>query len=92
MNAYLNLAILKLDADKKIIDEMNKLGNSEKDNKRYEVLKKQRNDMFLATLPYLEKANELAPKNEDVVTTLLNVYGALEMTDKKKALKEKMGK
>ena len=48
--------------------------------------------MFLATLPYLEKANELAPKNEDVVTTLLNVYGALEMTDKKKALKEKMGK
>ncbi|MFN9115779.1 MAG: tetratricopeptide repeat protein [Bacteroidota bacterium] len=33
-NAYLNLAILKLDADKKIIEEMNKLGTSEKDNKR----------------------------------------------------------
>lgn len=92
VNAYLNLAILKLDADKKIIDEMNKLGNSDKDTKRYEVLKKQRNDMFLATLPYLEKANELDPKNEDVATTLLNVYGALEMIDKKKALKAKMGK
>ena len=92
INAYLNLAILKLDADKKIIEEMNKLGTSEKDNKRYEVLKKQRTDMFNSALPYLEKANELSPENEDVANTLLNVYGALEMTDKKKALKAKMGK
>lgn len=91
-NAYLNLAILKLDADKKIIDEMNKLGTSEKDNKRYEVLKKQRTDMFTSALPYLEKAYELTPENEDVANTLLNVYGALEMVDKKKALKAKMGK
>lgn len=91
-NAYLNLAILKLDADKKYVDEMNKLGNSEKDNKRYEVLKKQRNEMFSSTLPYLEKAYELDAKNEDVANTLLNVYGALEMMDKKKALKAKLGK
>ena len=92
INAYLNLAILKLDGEKKIIDEMNKLGTSEKDNKKYEVLKKQREKIFQDALPYLEKANELNPKNEDVATTLLNVYGALEMTDKKKALKAKMGK
>ena len=71
---------------------MNKLGTSEKDNKKYEVLKKQREKIFQDALPYLEKANELNPKNEDVATTLLNVYGALEMTDKKKALKAKMGK
>jgi tetratricopeptide (TPR) repeat protein len=92
INAYLNLAILKLDGDKKILEEMKKLGTSEKDNKRYEVLKKQRDTVFTDSLPYLEKANELAPTNEDVATTLLNVYGALEMTDKKKALKAKMGK
>jgi tetratricopeptide (TPR) repeat protein len=91
-SAYLNLAILKLDADKKIIDEINKLGTSEKDNKRYELLNKQRTEMFNSALPYLEKAYELDAKNEDVATTLLNVYGALEMTDKKKALKAKMGK
>lgn len=89
INAYLNLAILKLDADKKIFEEMNKLGNSEKDNKRYEVLKKQREAIFTGALPYLEKANELNPENEEVRTTLLNVYGALEMTEKKKALKAK---
>ena len=89
-NAYLNLAILKLDGDKKLIEEMNKLGNSEKDNKRYAVLKKQRETVFKDALPYLEKASELDPSNKDVKTTLLNVYGALEMTEKKKALKAKM--
>jgi len=92
INAYLNLSILKLEGEKKLIEEMNKLGTSEKDNKRYEVLKKQREDIFKSALPYLEKAYELSPQNEDVATTLLNVYGALEMTDKKKALKAKMGK
>ena len=92
VNAYLNLSILKLDGEKKIIAEMNKLGTSEKDNKKYEVLKKQREDVFKSAIPYLEKANELNPENEDVAITLLNVYSALEMTDKKKALKEKMKK
>ncbi|MFV5689651.1 tetratricopeptide repeat protein [Flavobacterium sp. ZT3R25] len=90
VNAYLNLAILKLDGDKKLIAEMNKLGNSEKDNKRYLVLKKQREIVFKDALPYLEKASELDPSNKEVKTTLLNVYGALEMTEKKKALKAKM--
>lgn len=92
VNAYLNLATIKLEGEKKIIDEMNKLGTSDKDNKRYEVLKKERETIFLSTLPYLEKAFELDPKNEDVGMTLANVYGALEMTDKKKAVKAKMGK
>ncbi|MBP6425512.1 MAG: tetratricopeptide repeat protein, partial [Flavobacterium sp.] len=54
VNAYLNLAILKLDADKKLFEEIQKLGNSEKDNKRYEVLKKQREAVFASALPYLE--------------------------------------
>ncbi|MFV7234851.1 MULTISPECIES: tetratricopeptide repeat protein [Flavobacterium] len=90
VNAYLNLAILKLDADKKLFEEMNKLGNSEKDNKRYLVLKKQREAVFMDALPYLEKASELDPSNNEVKATLLNVYGALEMTEKKKALKAKM--
>jgi tetratricopeptide (TPR) repeat protein len=91
MGAHLNLAILKMRDEQKIVDEMNKLGTSDKDNKRYEVLKKQRDDMFRSAIPHLEKAYEIKP-DEDVANTLLNVYGALEMTDKKKALKAKMGK
>lgn len=92
VNAYLNLAILKLDADKKLFDEIQKLGNSEKDNKRYEVLKKQREVVFTSALPYLEKASELDGSNEEVKNTLLSVYRALEMTEKVKALKAKMKK
>ena len=90
VNAYLNLAILKLDADKKLFDEIQKLGNSEKDNKRYEVLKKQREVVFKDALPFLEKATELDPANKEVKSTLLSVYRALEMTDKAKELKAKM--
>ncbi|SFC78149.1 tetratricopeptide repeat protein [Flavobacterium phragmitis] len=89
-NAYLNLAALKLEAEKPIIDEMNKLGTSAKDMKRYDVLKAQRENVFKGVIPYLKKANELDPKNEDVSKTLLGVYSALEMTAEAKALKAKM--
>ena len=80
-----------MEGESKLVDEMNKLGTSEKDNKKYEVLKKQRDEMFRSAIPYLEKAYELKSE-EDVANTLMNVYGALEMSDKKKALKAKMGK
>ena len=92
VNAYVNLAALKLDAEKPIIDEMNKLGTSKKEMERYEVLKKQREDIFKSTIPYLKKAVELDPKNEGASSTLLSVYRALEMTTEYKALKAQLGK
>jgi tetratricopeptide (TPR) repeat protein len=90
INAYINLAAMKLENEKVIIDEMNKLGTSTKDMKRYDDLKKKREDLFKATIPYLEKAVELDSKNTDVFKTLLGVYNALEMTAEYKALKAKM--
>jgi len=88
-NANLNLAELLLRADEKFVNEMNKLGTSEKDNKRYEVLKAEREKNFKAVLPFLEKAYELQPDNDAAKKTLMSVYNALEMTDKYKALKAK---
>ena len=90
INGYINLAALKLENEKAIIDEMNKLGTSTKDMKRYDELKKKREELFKATIPYLEKAVELDPKNVDVSKTLLGVYSALEMTAEYKALKAKI--
>lgn len=90
INAYINMAAMKLEDEKVIIDEMNKLGTSTADMKRYDVLKKKREDLFRSTIPYLQKAVELEPKNVDVSKTLLNVYSALEMTAEYKALKAKM--
>lgn len=88
-NAYLNLSELLLRGDEKYVEEMNKLGTSEKDNKRYTVLKAEREKNFKSILPYLEKAVELKPTDEPAKKTLLSVYNALEMTDKYKALKAK---
>lgn len=86
-NAYLNLAAVKLAADKTLTEQMNKLGTSAADNKKYEQLKAQRVALFKGVLPNLEKAHELAPDDTTVTTNLLSVYNYLEMTDKYKALK-----
>jgi tetratricopeptide (TPR) repeat protein len=90
LNAYINMAALKLESENTIIAEMNKLGTSDKDMKRYAVLKTQRQGVFRSVIPYLVKALEIDPKNEDVSKTLLGVYSALEMTAEKKALEAKM--
>ncbi|KAF2517862.1 tetratricopeptide repeat protein [Flavobacterium foetidum] len=89
-NAYINLSVLKLEAEKPIIDEMNKLGTSAKDMKRYDELKVKRENVFKSVIPYLKKANDLDPKNEDIAKTLIGVYNALEMTAEAKAVKAKM--
>ena len=90
LNAYINMAALKLDDEKVIIDEMNKLGTSANDMKRYDVLKAKRENLFKSTIPYLEKAHELNPTDIDIAKTLLNVYNALEMMPEAKALKVKV--
>jgi tetratricopeptide (TPR) repeat protein len=88
-NAYMNLAILKLDGEKEIVESMNKLGTSTADMKKYDVLKVKRENMYKAAIPYLEKAYELFVGDKDVKATLLNMYNALDMTEKAKALKAK---
>ena len=90
INAYINLAALKLENEKVIIDEMNKLGTSAKDMKRYDELKLKRENLFKSVIPFLQKAVELDSTNIDVAKTLLNVYSALEMTPEYKTLKEKI--
>ncbi|MCW2120097.1 tetratricopeptide repeat protein [Flavobacterium sp. 7A] len=91
MNAYINLVGLKLEAETPLNAEMNKLGTSDKDNKRYEVLKAEKKKLYQSVVPLLVKGLEIDPTNKDVANTLISVYGALEMSADKKALKEKMG-
>lgn len=86
-NAYLNLAILKLDAEKVLIEKMNKLGTSAPEMKKYDVLKKQREDVYKSAIPYLKKVVELDPENVDAIRTLVGVYNAIELFDEAKALK-----
>lgn len=88
-NAYINLSALKLEGEKEIVEAMNKLGTSDADNKKYDALKAKRASLYKSVIPYLEKANELLSDDQDIKSTLLNMYYALDMTDKAKALKAK---
>lgn len=92
VNAYINLAALTLGEETKLIDEMNGLGSSSADNKRYDELRTMRLDLFRKAIPNLEKALEIDQNNESASTTLINIYGALGETAKLNALKAKMEK
>lgn len=89
-NAYYNLAAVKIDQSQVLLDQMNKLGTSAADNKKYEVLKNQREDILKVAITHLEKTVSIDDKNVEAKKVLINVYNALEMTDKAKALKATM--
>ncbi len=88
-NAYLNLAFLKLQKDEEITNEMNSLGMTAADNKKYDVLLKQKQDMYRDAMNDLEKVVSINPDNNEAVQTLKGIYNALEMTDKLNALNAK---
>lgn len=88
--ALINIAVLKLSGEDKLVEEMNNLGNSAADNKKYDELKQQRKDIYKETLPYLEKALKLSPNNAEVVRTLMNIYGQLAEDAKYKEMKAKL--
>lgn len=89
-NAYMNLAVLKLSGEKEIVDAMNKItGTSAAEMKKYDALKVKREGIYKSAIPFLEKAYELFPGDKDIKSTLINMYNALDMNDKAKALKAK---
>lgn len=90
VDAYINLSEILLRGDEPIFQELNKLGTSDKDNKRYEVLSAQRKAIFNSIVPLLEKALLIKEDNVAAQKTLLSMYKVLEMTDKAKELKAKI--
>lgn len=82
-SANLNMAALILDKDKTIIDEMNSLGNSNADNKRYDSLKEERMNLYRESIPYLEKALKGNPENIEAIRTLYNIN--IQLGDQAKA-------
>lgn len=86
-NAYFNLAAIKIDAASRMLDDMNKLGTTAAENKKYDAMKKQRDELLVSIMNLLEKTVELDPANDDAKLSLASVYSALEMTAKAKAMK-----
>ncbi|MCT4630049.1 MAG: tetratricopeptide repeat protein [Winogradskyella sp.] len=90
-NAALNLSFLEVDKGNAMNDEMNSLGNSAADNKRYDELRSQKSELFKTGAEILEKfiSNNQNMKNADIYNQLANIYSALGETEKYKSNKEK---
>ena len=86
VDAYLNLVAVILDGEQSIVDEMNNLGTSKKDNIRYDELKVERENLYKECIPFLEKLIEVSPTNIDALNTLKNIYGVLGENEKFKDL------
>ena len=68
-----NLGALYVNKANAMLEQMNKLGNSSADMKKYEELKKQRKELYLKAKPYLEKAKEIDPTDTQITRTLKQV-------------------
>lgn len=90
VNAYINLAALTLSEERAIVEEMNQLGNSKADNKKYQELGEKKKEYYEEALPYLEKASELDPENMDALQTRLNIYYQLGKDEEAEELQKKI--
>lgn len=91
-SAQINIASIILGGETALVDEMNSLGTSSKDYKRYDELQAKRQEIYKDAVPYLESALGSDPDNVEAVRTLMNIFYQLddpkadEMKSKLKAL------
>ncbi len=88
--AQINIAALMLAGEGAIVEEMNNLGMSAADEKRYDELKNQRIKLYEDVLPYLEAAVQSKSDNVELVRTLMNIYSQLGKDSEYKAMKAKL--
>jgi tetratricopeptide (TPR) repeat protein len=89
-DARLNIAAAILSGENAIVEQMNGLGLSKADTKKYDELAAQRKGLYQQALPYLEKVMEDNPKNVEAIRTTMNIYYQLGETEKAAALQEKL--
>ena len=89
-NARMNIVVAILAKERDIIDEMNDLGMSKEDNKRYEELEEERKNIYKQAVPYLEKVIESDPENVNVIRTAINIYNQLGEEEKAAELKARL--
>ncbi|HSP10939.1 MAG TPA: tetratricopeptide repeat protein [Salegentibacter sp.] len=88
--ARMNIVVAILAKERALIDEMNDLGMSKEDSKRYEELEAERMEVYEEVIPYLEDAIEHDPTNVEIIRTAMNIFNALDEEEKAQVLKEKL--
>ncbi len=89
---YRGMANVYLTKQKKIVDEMNQLGMSKADVKKYNELSKQRKEMLQKAIPYLEKDLQYDAGNQNVINKLFQlnrIVGNKEAAQKYKNMLKK---
>ena len=66
IKAWNNLGAWYINQANVLIEQMNKLGNSDKEIKQFDELKAQQKALFIKAKPYLQKAHDLDPKDESI--------------------------
>lgn len=89
-NAGINLSKTYIDEAADVVDEMNKLGNSSADNKKFDELQAKQTDLYKKSLVVLEALSTKVPDNVQILRQLKGLYSFLGEDDKFKAVKAKL--
>jgi tetratricopeptide (TPR) repeat protein len=87
VNSNFNLAALILNEEASLVEQMNSLGTSSADNRKYDILQEKRGLIYKEAKPYLEKILSIDTKNESAAQTLKGIYSVLGETAKFKEMK-----
>jgi len=87
INSNFNLAGLILGEEASLVEEMNSLGTSSVDNKKYDLLQEKRRVVYEEAKPFLEKILSIDAKNKSAAQTLKGIYSILGETAKFKEMK-----
>lgn len=89
-NAYNNIASIILKEDRKITEEMNKLGMSSEDTKKYDKLKVKKIEILKEAIPYLTKTVELDTSNINALKYLKSIYYQIGDNEKAEVMDKKI--
>lgn len=79
--AYSGLANILLKRQEEIVADMNDLGMSKEDEKKYDELQEKRLDLLKEAIPYLEESFKLDDQDLGTIRTLYNIHRQLKNED-----------
>jgi tetratricopeptide (TPR) repeat protein len=86
IGSNINMSVMLTEKSNALI----KKRRDEDDDAKYDAITDEIQVLRKKTLPYLEKADQLQPNDEGIMTALYNLYGRLKMMDKRAAIGKKL--
>lgn len=87
-NANINYALLIIEKGDQLVEQMNSLGMSAADNKKYDQLQEELYGLYSEAIPYFKKATEIKKDDVELKRTLMNIYTILGNDEEAKKIRE----